>query len=201
MLNNLPIIIVSLITLICFGLLLRELTQKKRQVKDLEDVELNKTHEQALASLLEAHKKAQDVLNQAERTSVKLVENSNMVTGKLEADYEAHINQGIEVAVAKASEMMNQKLNTLFDAFENKLTQMLQETQNRSISAIDLELKAARNLIETYKAGQLAVVDENIIAMLEKTLSLVLAKKLTLSDQLELVEEALEKAKAEKVII
>ncbi len=43
--------------------------------------------------------------------------------------------------------------------------------------------------------------DENIIAMMEQTLSIVLAKKLSLKDQLDLVYEALEKAKVEKFVV
>jgi hypothetical protein len=45
------------------------------------------------------------------------------------------------------------------------------------------------------------VIDENIMAMLEKTLSLVLAKNLDLKDQMDLVYESLEKAKAEKFVV
>ncbi len=201
LLPDIAIIAIAIATLLCLGLLIKELFSKKEKVQQLEDVELKSTHDKALASLLEAHKKAAEVLNQAERTGIKVVESSNMVTGKLEADYELHLNQALDLAVTNATTLMNQKLNTLFDNFEAKLTAMLQDTQQRSVSAIDLELKAARNLIETYKAQQLQIVDENIVAMLEKTLSLVLTKKLTLQDQVELVEEALERAKTEKVII
>lgn len=75
------------------------------------------------------------------------------------------------------------------------------DSQQRSVQSIELELKAARQLIETYKQQQLKVIDENVIAMLEKTLSLVLTKKISLQDQVELVYEALEKAKAEKFIV
>ena len=45
----------------------------------------------------------------------------------------------------------------------------------------------ARQLIETYKSSRLKLVDENIVAMLERTLSLVLVKKLSLKEQTDLV--------------
>ena len=62
-------------------------------------------------------------------------------------------------------------------------------------------MQAARNLIDTYKRQQLNLIDEHIIAVLERTLSIVLAKKLSLEDQVDLINEALEKAKTEKFII
>ena len=43
------------------------------------------------------------------------------------------------------------------------------------------------------------VLDENIVAVLEKTLNVVVGKKLTLGDQTELVYEALEQAKKENI--
>jgi hypothetical protein len=67
--------------------------------------------------------------------------------------------------------------------------------------AVDLELRSARQLIDTYKVQQMNVIDENIMAMLEKTLSLVLAKNLDLKDQMDFVYESLEKAKAEKFVV
>lgn len=99
------------------------------------------------------------------------------------------------------SEMIKAQITQTFVKFEENLSQYLIDTQQRSVQSVELELKAARGLIETYKANQLRIIDENIIAMLEKTLSLVLAKKLSLQDQVDLVYEALEKAKAEKFIV
>ena len=45
------------------------------------------------------------------------------------------------------------------------------------------------------------IIDENIVAMLEKTLSLVLAKNLNLRDQMELVYESLERAKTDSFLV
>ena len=46
----------------------------------------------------------------------------------------------------------------------------------------------------------MTLLNNNIVAMLEKTLSLVISKKLTLKDQVDLVYEALEEAKIERFI-
>ena len=94
-----------------------------------------------------------------------------------------------------------QRINQLFDQVESKLSDFLIQTAEKTTSSIELELKASRQLIDTYKTEQLKLIDENIIAMMERTMSIVLAKKLSLKDQLDLVYEALEKAKVEKFIV
>ncbi len=89
----------------------------------------------------------------------------------------------------------------LFENFETKLADFLLQTEQKMILSVDLELKSARQLIDTYKVQQMNIIDENIMAMLEKTLSLVLAKNLSLKDQMDFVYECLEKAKAEKFLV
>ena len=75
------------------------------------------------------------------------------------------------------------------------------QTEQKTTTSIELELKSTQELIETYKNAQLKLIDENIVAMMEQTLNIVLGKKLTLKDQLELVYEALERAKIDKFIV
>ncbi len=99
------------------------------------------------------------------------------------------------------NETVKVQISQLFEKFEQSLSDFLIKTQQRSVESIDVELKATRQLIDTYKGEQLKLIDENIIAMLERTLSLVLTKKLTLKDHVDLVYESLEKAKIEKFIV
>ena len=119
-------------------------------------------------------------------------------------DYSNYLNYLKSDADAQKNDnqdAIKQQIDQIFVKFEENLSQFLMDSQQRSVQSIELELKAARQLIETYKQQQLKVIDENVIAMLEKTLSLVLTKKISLQDQVELVYEALEKAKAEKFIV
>jgi hypothetical protein len=103
--------------------------------------------------------------------------------------------QTLSEQVNKTSES---RINEVLLKFEQNLSTFLSSSEQRSLAAIELEVKSARQLIETYKQEQLRLIDENIVAVLERTLSLVLKNNLTLRDQLELVYESLEKAKAEK---
>lgn len=93
------------------------------------------------------------------------------------------------------------RVNELFENFETKLADFLLQTEQKMMLSVDLELKSARQLIDTYKVQQMNIIDENIVAMLEKTLSLVLAKNLNLRDQVDLVYESLERAKTESFLV
>jgi len=77
------------------------------------------------------------------------------------------------------------------------LGKFLKELETRTQTQVEQEIGSAKKLIEEYKQQRLEVVDENLIAILEKTLNITLGKKLTLSDQTQLIYEALEEAKKE----
>lgn len=98
-------------------------------------------------------------------------------------------------------EESKKRIDQVFKGIEDKISDYLIQSEQKMMLSIDLELRSARQLIDTYKVQQLSIIDENIVAMLEKTLSLVLSKKLNLRDQMDLVYEALEKAKVEKFIV
>lgn len=93
-----------------------------------------------------------------------------------------------------------QRINEFFENLETKLSDFLISTEQKTTSSIELELKSTIQLIETYKNARLKLIDENILAMMEQTLNIVLGKKLSLKDQLDLIYEALEKAKLDKFI-
>lgn len=95
---------------------------------------------------------------------------------------------------------MHSKITGLLLDFEQKLTDFFAGAEQKSLDAINVEIKSARALIDSYKSQQLSIIDENIIAVLERTMSLILHQKLTLKDQMDMVFEALEKAKLEKFL-
>lgn len=142
------------------------------------------TYDQKLeAALEEARKQFADDLQRTQQ-------NYQGMLGKLEQD-SAKQQQELE-------ELMKTKINDTLLKFEQNLSNYLTSAEQKSFEAINLELKSARQLIDTYKTQQLQLIDENIVAVLERTLSLVTRNKLSLKEQLDLVYEALEKAKVEK---
>lgn len=184
----------------------------------------------SLKTLSEAARKAQDILGNAELEGVKIAADARVETRKFEntfedklakalANFDQAMNQGTvssqnefvnflndlrvrsEQAEIFNQEVAKQRTNEIFDKFEQNLSKFLTETQQKSVMSIQLEMEAARTLIETYKSQKFKLVDENIIAILEETLSLVIAKKLNFQDQMDIVYEALEKAKVDKFLI
>ncbi len=215
----------------------RQLNNKILQEQPKKGGEALALDQKGVDLLHDAIKKSQDILNQAQLDSLKIISDTKVISGKIDKEYEEKLTATLESIEKNLSsdfsksqqaisntqtqftqflqdlrqkseksqfenqEVIKQQINKVFETFEQDLADFLTQTEQRSVQSIDLELRAARQLIETYKSEQLKLIDENIIAILEKTLSLVLVKKFTLKDHIDLVYEALEKAKVEKFII
>lgn len=226
---NLPLdpvnLVLAAIVVIAILFYLREYN-KRRILESEGDKFLQEIKEKGWDTLHQSVKKSQEILEEAELEGIKVVAGSEVETSKLENDYSTKLSQSLEASQRNIDEAQNrlvqfmtdlqkrseefeeaskasgeERINQLFDRVENKLSDFLVQTTQKTSSSIELELKASRELIETYKNQQLKLIDENIVAMMEQTLSLVLGKKLSLNDQLDLVYEALEKAKTEKFIV
>lgn len=195
-------------------LYLREYNLRKKLQSEGEKF-LEKLKEKGWDTLRKSIQKSQDLLGQAELEGIKVVAGSTIETSHfIDASKQTIVsaqNQLLQFMadLQKRSEQFEeaskqagqQRINQLFDRVEQRLTDFLVQTEQKTTSSIELELKSARALIETYKNEQLKLIDENIVAMMEQTLGVVLGKKLSLKDQLDLIYEALEKAKVEKFIV
>lgn len=215
----LPDIIFIVIIVILAVLYLLERHHNLNASKSLE-VEAEKKE---LNIIHQAMKKAQAIISVAEMESIKTTTDAKFNSKQIEEQIQTHFDQQfkqesteIETAfknylaqLEKTSsdtetamlDSTKQRFNEMLLKFEQTLSEFLSQTSEKSTTSIELEIRAARQLVETYKRQQLALIDENIVAMLEQTLSLVLSKKLSLKDETELIYEALEKAKIEKFII
>ena len=205
-----PILIVvsTLISILSLVLFAKERARRLKIQKQAETPLLDSAHDRATAIISQASIKAQAILGKSVQTEMKLEEvqetQAKTLQDAMEKRFDSAFKEYLEYLNAtreKANQLLTQKTQTVFERFEQNLSDFLIQTQQKSTYTVDLEMQAARNLIDTYKRQQLNLIDEHIIAVLERTLSLVLAKKLSLEDQVDLVNEALEKAKAEKFII
>lgn len=95
---------------------------------------------------------------------------------------------------AKEAELAQQ------EELEQRLSKVLTEAQQKSLSALEKDLQEAREAIKAYHQSQLKLAQDNLISILERTLNLILDKQLTLSDQSDLVYEAFERAKKENLL-
>lgn len=225
---------VSIVSLMLF---LAENKRSKENAQKKADEALARAQAESDRLIVEAARKAQVIIGQAESEELKLVEGGKTLTQQFEKAAEKKFSDASSVAqqefqkelqqfkaqiqqtqteylnyLALLKQQLNQhhedslqlikgQVNGLFERFEQNLSDFLTQTEQKTIYSIDLELRATRELINTYKQQQLKIIDENAVAILERTLTLVLNKKLTLNDQADLVNEALEKAKVEKFIV
>lgn len=176
-----------------------------------------------------AVRKSQDILKKAEEEGFEIIDESKDASKTFSKKYESELakvaqdmEEGFRVQIDKAEKefvahldslksktdkieetlesLIQQRIEDTFTHFDTKITELLSQTQSRSFASIETELKNARRLVDEYKTQQMKLIDDNVIAILEKTITIVLAKKLTLRDQLDLVNDALEKAKIENSV-
>lgn len=190
-----------------FGKLADEVERSTQIMNQAEEVVLNidKTIKpdlhQAEEHIINSLAQSSNELEQELKTETKQILNNLEQNTSLYNNFLQELRQRSEQAELQNQEIIKQRVNQLFENFEEKLSEFLVKTEQKSIMSIEMELGSIRQLVDSYKAQQLRLIDENIVAMLEKTLSLVLAKKLTLKDEMDLIYEALEKAKAEKFVV
>lgn len=210
-------LILALATIIATLLYIYEYN-KRRRLEEKGDKFLEEVKEKGWNTLHESIKKSQAILGEAELAGIK-------ETSKIELDFQKNLTESLNQSKQTITVAQNQllqfmqdlqrrstefeeaqktagetRINQLFDRVESQLADFLVQTAQKTTSSIELELKSTRQLIDTYKSEQLKLIDENIVAMMEQTLNTVLAKKLTLKDQMDLIYEALEKAKVDKFV-
>lgn len=215
---NLPIdpaiLILGAATVLILFLYFHEYNLRQKIEREGEEF-LESIKEKGWETLHKSIAKSQETLGEAELEGVKIEAEYKKALSEIIKEAETSIKnsssqlaqfmkdlQTTALKSQQTSEKMTQaRVNQLFDTLEQRLSDFLVETSQKTSTSIGLELKSARALIDTYKEEQLKLIDENILAMMEQTLATVLNKKLSLEDHLDLVYEALEKAKAEKFII
>ena len=118
-----------------------------------------------------ASKAAQDLIKQQSDKTIADFDNflkelkSNLENkGKDYVVYLNYLKNDADAQKNQSQDTIKQQINQIFVKFEENLSQFLMDSQQRSVQSIELELKAARQLIETYKQQQLKVIDESVIA-------------------------------------
>jgi hypothetical protein len=204
--------------------------RRKAKLAETSFQTIDATETKSLNVLYRAIKKAQAIIGNAELAGIKIGAQNKLAEKKSEGIFESQLAAARTDLESEMSSQMNktyseyikfletlkeqnnqiqvmnqdaikQRANAIFDKFEQNLGTFLTSTEQKSVASIDLELRSARQLIETYKTEQIAIIDENIISILERTLALILAKKIPLKDQVDLIYEALNKAKVEKFVV
>jgi len=179
-------LILAAITVVTTVLYLSERRTKHKIEKELS---VQNTERGRHSILHQAWKKARGILGKAEEEGLEIIADSKAFTSDLEAKYDMQFQQ-----------FTRKKIDQLLSKLEKDTEAILNQTQIKLSESLEAEVKATRQAVENYKQQQLAMVDANIVTVLERTLNLVLSKKISLREEVDLVYEALKKAKIEKFI-
>lgn len=106
-----------------------------------------------------------------------------------------HIQEILKDNLEKNERLAQEKSQLMLSQSQQLLARFTEDMEVKVKSQVDEEFIKARQEIIHYKQHRLAVVDEQILELLEDVLRAILKKKLTLADQSDLVYEALEEAK------
>lgn len=164
--------------------------EKRIEVMDFEEIFKQKLDSAVSGSVLS--------LNNTFKTLESQMLNNMNQAQKAHVDFLSKLEESASSEQREVIDRMSTKINELLFNFEQNMSNFLANTEQKSLDAINLEVRSARQMIDSYKSQQLSIVDENIVAVLERTLSLILKEKLSLKNQLDLVYESLDKAKVEK---
>ena len=212
--QNSVILITSSVAILATLLYLREYFLRKKSSTEAQKISLE-TKQKSIQLLNAAQMAETQVLAESDYTTQKLIlefktklenltdasEKSIFASQDQLIKFMADLQKRSAQFEQSSQSATQQRISELFERLEQKLSDFLIQTEQKTTNSLELELKATRNLVEGYKAQQLKLIDENIIAMMEQTLNIVLGKKLSLKDQLDLIYEALEKAKIDKFVV
>ena len=118
-----------------------------------------------------AYKKAQTILGRAELDQIKI--NASMTL--------------------KAEKKIEEYMETLTKEGKEHVKKFLTEAENAA-------MEATKKSLEDYKATQMKALDDNIAEVTKRTAELVLTKRIDMNTHVELIYEALQQAKKEKLI-
>lgn len=174
-------------------------------------------------------KKSQAVLGQAELEGIKIVAGSKFQTKQLETLYESQLKEAVAkmetdfAAVVKTArsgfagfltslekesndisnkkvEHLNQIVDDVVVSFTKRLEEKLTEVDGQILKVASQEGTRVKAEVEDYRKSMLKVVDRDIAEMVEEVVKIVVGKRLTGADQMDLIEEALEQAKKDKLV-
>jgi hypothetical protein len=143
---------------------------------------LTLTEPQSLNILRRAYKKAQEIIGQAELSSVKLHAESEMATQKVS-----------DQLTEETKKKLDEYLGAMTTEGKSQVARFLEDFKKDTTAA-------AQKSLEDYKNARMKMIDDNISVVVQRAIELVVSKKLSADTQIDLIYEALEQAKQEKLI-
>lgn len=220
----------SLLSTLLLLLILVEHDRAHKHKKEEIEVSFMESAKEKTASLLtDSVKKANRILSNAELRGINIIAREKLDSRKLAAEYEAYIKDletalknRFDKSITDAQKSYSQFISELESAMKTKLTEnektmiahtdsyitesqtalnsLIKDVHDKVTNQVEKEMIAVRASVEEYRQRRIKIIDENIIEILEKTLRIALGKKMSLTDQSELIYKALEEAKKEHAL-
>lgn len=152
-------------------------------------------------------KKTQNILSTAELEGVKVVADTKYYTKQLEGVYEdqmretsARMEKELEAAAAAAIQEYGKFLTDL-EKKSSEITQSAVATFVKNLEERTVAEEArAKTEIENYKKTVMININNQMVEMVGEAVKIVVGKKLPVEIQMDLISEALEKAKKDKLV-
>lgn len=173
----------------------------------------------------DAMKESRKILTEAELAGIKTVAKSKVESKHVEADYEEQLDaltQETQTMLTKYGEHMDAELARLTDALEKRIAVGIQKNENflqeetdklskqlastfgtleanakeQIRSNVEAEFIGVKKVIETYRQERFALIDNELLSLIENTTQVALQKSLNLADHTDLLYKALEEAKS-----
>jgi hypothetical protein len=223
------------IVLLLILLYLRELILRHQLIKS-QTQEIAKAQLSAQQIVDSAVKKSQELISQAELSSIKVVADSKEGLTKGQSLYDSQLKmilQQFEASIANelratherisrseqaqenfllqlqdklgsfqraAQDTLNKNTTGASEEFKERLSDSLRQIQDDTTTAVEKDLQTEHDNVQRFQQQQITAVQNNLVSILERTLELVLARRLSLADHTDLINEAFEEAKREKFL-
>lgn len=220
----------AIILLFCLGYLIIDRQRRRYERLSEDELKVVEAEAKANSIIHQGVKTAQKMIVRAELEGISLLSKLKLERNKIEAwqqeqiralleemrqgsqnqtqtaaeayqNYLISLEKRLEEDLAAKQKLMGDKVDEMFTHTQDLLDSFVDNLQKQTEVQIDKEIGRARRLIDEYRQKRLEIVDENIVGILERTLNITLGKKLSLTEQTELVYEALEEAKKENIFV
>lgn len=189
------------------------------------DYTVKEAQKRANQIIAEAQEKGRTIIAGIESEASKIVSERSRESEHLMAEYEkrlAELMHKHEVALGSYTGGAEQAFKGLSEGFKRHMeesekalthefesfashaqetrTHLEEETKRLIAEHLDKEFAAVREGLESYRRERLKRVEDDIVAIMEQAVAIVLRKELSLKDHVDAVHEAFETAKREGVL-
>jgi len=153
---------------------------------------LNSQQQKSWSLWHKTFKKTQAILGEAELEGVKIVADTKYYTRELESRYDQQYRE----AVAQSQQEFGKFLAGLEKDSQSIVNGAMADFAKR----LEENLTQEKAQVESYRKAKLAGIDQNMAEIVDQVARVVIGKKLPESSQTDLITEALERAKQDKLV-